>query len=331
MVAIFSALLIFGDLQEVTIQPFDFQIENQPETYIRGTWALYEEKGFLYFIPKGDPYVFKIDPKTKTFEKIGGRGSGPGELGTSQPWCLSLHDDGLWVLDHHRGRASFFVKGVYQTSFKVKSYQIYQGYQPKFGFAHSDQFVVIPAYPASGHLANVYDYSGEIVTKMGEILPMDRERLQWNPALNNTIWCYWGEQWYCLFIYRPTIRIFDKHFELEKEITIVGPEVDLYEARFQKMEEEPMIKSVRPHFTDFQVTDTKLMVMCDGVLYQMDHGGNLISRIGFYGNQELIEAFGHRTRVHFDHAVVMDSGQVYLGMVGSGFFDHDLWVADLPK
>ena len=326
-----ATLLSFAnDLQKLTIEPFDFQLENDPATYIRGLWGLYIQEDILYIIPKNDPYVLQIDPKTKAMKRIGGKGLGPGELGHSFPWGLSLGESSMWVLDTYRARASFYKDGVFHTSFKVKNYQISGSTDPKYAFAHNGLFVVIPAFPASKALANVYDYSGELVQKLGHILPLDEEMLKYNPAVNDTIWRFHKGNWYCLFVYRPIIQIYDALFELKKEIQIVGPEVDLFEERFHQMEVDPLIKAPAPHFTDFQVTSSNLLVMCMGVLYQMDHQGKVLSRTGFYGNRDIEAAVGYKPRVHFGHAVVNSRGRVYLGAQGEFYFDHDLWFVDAP-
>lgn len=329
---IFLSLILFsGELQKVTIRPFDFQSENKPETFVRGMWSLYGQEENLLFIPKGDPYVLQIDIQTNEVSKIGGKGHGPGELGNSFPWALSLNRNSMWVLNTSKTRASLFKNGAFHTSFRVKSYQLVKSYQPKFSFAHNELFVVLPAHPASRHLANVYDYSGEVVTKMGDILPIDPEQLKWNPALNNTMWQFHAGKWYCLFMYRPIIRIFNDQFQLEKEILIMGPEVDIYEERFHKLEVNPMIADVLPHFTDFQVTRTHIYAMCHGVLYRMTHQGKVISRTGFYANKEVQDQLGYQPRIHFEHVVILRDKFVYLGSQGSPYFDHDLWYANLAK
>ena len=318
-----------GDLQKVTIQPFDFEVADDASTHVRGLWALYRQGDQILFVPMNEPCVLVIDPETKKVRRIGRNGDGPGEFGGGHPRALSSGVGSMWVLDH-KLRVSYFTDDVFHTSFKVKSYQIAADSYPKYAFAHNESFVVIPAFPASGFLANVYDYSGQVVEKVGGRLPVDTEMLQWNPAVNNTIWRFLDGKWYCLFTYRPTIRIFSDQFELIKELQVIGPEVDIYEERFHRMAPDPNFPEVRPHFTDFQVTNTNIYLMCNGVLYRMDHEGKVESRTGFFGNEEIVSEIGFKPRVEFTHAIVMKSGRVYLGVYGN-YFDHDLWFVDLER
>lgn len=328
MLAILLTLFVNGDLQEVTIHPFDFQLENKPETHVREAWATYYHDGRIVFIPQNEPVLLLINEASKDVVRIGKKGDGPGEFGIGNPRAISLQGDSMWVLDG-RNRASLFVNGRFQTSFRVKSYQILANYRPKYGFAHNELFVVIPAFPASQALANVYDYEGNVVQRVGEIMPIDPEILQWNPAINNTIWKHFQGKWYCLMAYRPYIRIYNDQFKLEKEILVKGPEVDIFEKRFHELENDPNFPEIRPHFTDFQITPDYLYVVCQGVLYKLDHQGNVLSRTGFFPDDDLVKAIGWRPRIEFPHATVTEKGKVYLGTVGS-YMDHDLWYADLP-
>jgi len=329
LLAILLTLFVNGDLQEVTVHPFDFQVENKPVTHVREAWATYYHEGRIVFIPQNEPVLLLVDEATRDVVRIGKPGDGPGELGIDNPRAISVQGDSMWVLDR-RNRASLFVNGRFQTSFSVKSYQIAANSYPKYGFAHNELFVVIPAFPASQALANVYDYEGNVVQRVGEIMPIDPEILQWNPAINNTIWNHFQGKWYCLMAYRPYIRIYNDQFKLEKEILVKGPEVDIFEKRFHELERDPNFPEIRPHFTDLQVTPDHLYVVCQGVLYRMDHQGNVLSRTGFFPDNDLVKEIGWRPRIEFSHATVTEKGKVYLGTVGS-YKDHDLWYADLPK
>lgn len=291
--------------------------------------ALYRGTKDLLFVPDGEPAIIRINPDTKAIERIGRSGNGPGELGYGHPYALSISGESYWVLDYQK-RANLFVQDQFQTSFKVKSYQVVADPYPKYSIAHNELFVVIPAFPASRALANVYDYEGNLVQRMGEIMAIDPEILQWNPAINNTIWKHHSGKWYCLMAYRPYIRIYNDQFKLEKEILVKGPEVDVFEKRFHELEDDPNFPEVRPHFTDFQITPDRFYVVCQGVLYEMNHQGTLLSRTGFFPDKDLEKIIGWRPRLEFPHAVVTEKGRVYLGIIGS-YMDHDFWYADLPK
>lgn len=329
MMLILFAVLGFGDYIKLTAQPYDFQVENDPATYVKGSRIIDQIEDQVIFVPTNEPSVLLINPPSKEVVRFGKKGDGPGELGYGSVRAISPGTKSLWVLDN-KNRASLFVDAQFQTTFRIKSYLI-GGDTPytKPVFAHNDLFVVIPAYPAGMTLANVYDYSGEVVQKLGKILPIDPEMLQWNRAINDTAWRYLNGKWYCLFFYRPYIRIYNGQFELEKELLVAGPEVDFFEEIFQKMEPDPNFPQPRPHFTDFQVTKEHIYVMCKGVLYQMDHTGKVVSRTGFYGNEKARKILGYSPLVGFPHAVVMKSGRVFLGVTGN-YLDHDLWYADAP-
>lgn len=327
---VFFSFICLADLNKVIIKPFDFQSEADPETHVKGLRNLYKDKSnSLIFIPENEPFVIYVNTETRGVVRLGGKGGGPGELGISHPSALSASDRFLWVLDTYQKRLTLFSDGKYQTDFKTKGYQIRRGVFVKYAFAHNDQFVVLPAHPGSRKLANVYDYSGEVVAKMGDILPIDPEMLDYNPAVNNTIWRYQNSKWYCLFVFRPTIRIFNQQFQLERELLIVGEEVDYFEEFFHKRHYREGVPSADPHFTDFQVTEKHIYALCKGVLYQMTHDGKVITRTGFFASDEIAARVGHRPRVHFNDAIVIGN-RVYLGSRGH-YQDHDLWYADLPK
>jgi len=329
MLLIVFSLFITPATHKITIEPFDFQDEAKPESYVKGMWLLDGTGDTLIFAPLNEPVVLLIEPKSKQIQRVGGKGLGPGELGGSHPYGVSKCDRYLWVLDHNRKRLTLFAGGVYQTDFQTEGYQLLTGASVKYSIAHNDMFVVVPAYPASGYLAKVYDFAGNVVAKMGEILPIEPDLLEYNPALNNTVWRYLDNKWYCLFMFRPYFRIYNNQFELEHEVQIIGQEVDYFEERFQKREKDPAQARVQPFFTDFQVTSKNLFVMCYGVLYQMDHKGKLLSKTEFYTDDETVALLGYRPRVHFNHAVVSPEGRVYLGMFGT-YHDHDLWYVDAP-
>lgn len=329
MILFYFCLLANGDLQKVTIQPFDFQKEEDPRTFVQDLRLLEIFDDNLIYVSQSDPSLLFINQNRGFVNRIGKKGDGPGELGFSHPIAISIGDGSIWVLDH-KLRASLYVAGEYQAGFKVKSYQIRADHHPKYSFAHNELFVVIPAFPASRALANVYDYEGNFVQRLGEIMPIDPEILQWNPAINNTIWKYRKGKWHCLMAYRPYIRIYNDQFKLEKEILIKGPEVDIFEERFHKLENPPNIHTVLPHFTDFHVNENDYYVMCYGVLYRVNHSGAVVSRTGFFANDEIGKEIGYKPRVHFNQVAITKRGRVYLGSF-SEYFDHDLWYADLPK
>jgi len=322
---------IIASAQEIlrsVIQPFDFQIEEDSKTHVRGMSELYAAKGSLVYLPKEDPTILWIDPKSKRVNRFGGQGSGPGELGTYSSGGVSAQGNALWALNDRKTIANFYVDGQFQTAFRLKDYQLRPFEDVQWSFAHDDQFVVIPAHPRTGHLARVYNYAGQEAAMVGRILPIEPDILEYNSMVNATIWQYQNGKWYCLFIYRPIIRVFNKGFDLEREIPIVGEEVDLFEEPFHKREIPEGFDRPRPHFTDFQVTEQFIYVMCHGVLYQLTLEGELLSRTGFWANEAITQELGWCPRVAFQYVAVMKSGRVFLGTLGN-YMEHDLWYVDL--
>lgn len=330
MLVLLFTFVVNGDLQKVTIQPYDIQVESKPETHIKGLWELYQWQDGLIVVPWQEPSALMVSVNEDKITKIGGEGNGPGELGESSPYGTSVTNDSVWILGNGARIANLYVNSSFQTSFKLKDYQLRPITNVTWSFAHNDQFVVIPANPRTKHLARVYDYGGNQVAMIGDILPIDPEMLTYNPFVNSTIWKYQEGKWFCLFVFRPYLRIFNSDFKLEKEILITGEEVDIYEEQFQEREIPEGFNRPRPHFTSLQVSTSSIYVMCHGVLYHLDHQGKLLSRTGFFANDELKKEFGYRPRIHFDYAVVMNNKRVYLGASGH-YMDRDLWYADLPN
>jgi len=316
------------ELQRAIIEPFDFQVENDPRSHVRGLAELYSCVGDLIYVPKEDPSIIRIDLKTMKILRFAGPGQGPGELGKYSAGGLSVNGNSVWALNDRRNIANFYVNGQFQTAFRLKDYQLRPLEWVKWSFAHNDQLVLVPAHPRTGHLARVYDYAGQETAMVGRILPIEPEMLEYNAMVNATIWQYREGKWYCLFAYRPIIRIYNAEFELEREILVVGEEVDLFEEPFHKREIPEGFDRPRPHFTDFQVTEKCLYLMCHGVLYQLDHTGKVLSRTGFWANDAIMEELGWRPRVEFCFAAVMKNGRVYLGARGN-YMEHDLWYVDL--
>jgi len=112
---------------------------------------------------------------------------------------------------------------------------------------------LLQVYPRTRKLAAVYNYGGERLSYVGDILKIEPEYLQFNKSLNNTYWDRDQNNWYCLFMYRPILRVFNKDFRLIRELTLQGPEIDEYEDKLYNKEKDPNFTTPWPHFTDFKV------------------------------------------------------------------------------
>lgn len=324
-----SAISSDPEIIKLTIQPFDFQVEDQPNTHVVGMVELYSTGKVPVYLPKEDPTVIVINPNTREIQRFGGVGQGPGELGRYPAGGLSVRESSIWALNDRKTHANLFVEGQFQTSFRLKDYQVRDPYLVTWSFAHNDQLVVIPAHPRTGSLARVYDYSGQEIAMMGKILPIEPEMLRYNRAVNATLWQYANNRWFCLFVYRPKVRIFNAAFELEKEIPIVGEEVDHFEQYFQKRELPEGFGFAPTHFNDFQVTKKFIYIVCRGVLYQLNHEGELLTKTQFWANEEVEEELGWLPQVRFKYVAVLTSGKIFLGTLDD-YMDHDLWFVDAP-
>lgn len=312
----------------VQIQPIDFQEDNPPETYIKFMNQIETDGTDIFVMAEGNPFLLQISSKGKFVRTIGHSGQGPGELGSQSPSAISVIRSRIWVLTE--GKAIFFEKGKYISGFKLPNI-VHRSSVAGDRFAFDREHVLLPLTPTTGHLAGIFDYGGEPIGFVGDIIPFDEELYSRNPIINETLWARDNDFWYCLFRYRPMIRKFDRAFRLIGEFTVRGPEVDIREEEFfQRRNLNSQIGALHinlPHFLDFKVFGSHLFLECKSTLYQIDkNSGETLSRTHFFGKGP---EFAYRTPgkpLGFRGIIFLPPNRIVL----PDAFEHDLWTAELP-
>ncbi len=331
---IFMLLLIFqGDtLHKIPVgEPVKYQDEANPKTYLSGIRQLESNGKNLVILRKDSPSALEITPEGDFVRNIGHRGDGPGELGLHGPIAMAVKAESTWIFRSDMKALNYYEKGKYITGFKPESYQLGPNTTPSFSFAFDSTHIVIQSHPSRRRLANAYDYGGELATGVGEILPVEREFLRVNPALNNTAWLKDDESWWCLFLFRPILREFDSKFQLKREITLNGPEIEEKEEKYFKNEVDP---SWRPypkwHFSDFKIFKNSIFVMCEGTLYQINKKtGKTESRSIFTPNKKILQVF-HIPKVNFQFFAFTENGRLFLGNTALSYEQDGIWEATFP-
>ena len=320
--------LLSQEIYRVEVSPIDFQSDAVPETFVHGIKQLETDGVDLYLTALKQPTVLQIRTDGEFVRRIGSAGQGPGELGYFAPWSVAVDSPGLWILPSSLKHANYYEGEGYAHQIRLQGYQFRGSRMPAYSFAFNKDYVLVQAHPTTGHLAFAYRYDGAVHKKVGKILPIEPEFLKRNPALNSTLWRHDGERWYALFVHRPILRVFGPGFDLKNEFVLSGPEIEGFEETYFKNEPDPNWTFPKPHFTDFQVVGDSLLVICEGVIYQVDKGsGEVKSRTYFVGNEKVKKEIGPRP-IHFPLFAVVKN-QIYFAIPGMPW-DHDLWTAELP-
>ncbi len=331
---LFLLLFLFQEetVHKATIgKPVLFQDESRPETFIQGFKQLESDGRYLYILRENDPSALVIKPDGSFVRNLGRSGQGPGELGSYGPVSLAVSGNAAWILRDDLKGLNYYENGAFVTSIRPKDYMPGRTSLPGFSFGFNQNGVLLQAHPKSGHLAYFYGFDGKINREIGKTLPIEEEFLKVNPALNNTSWIKNENKWYCLFIYRPIIRVFNSSFKLEREINFTGPEIQLKEEKFFENKVDP---NWRPfpkwYFSDFKIFKNSIYILCEEALYQLDKKtGALKSRTYFFLGQELRKIVDV-PRGLFHYLAFTDDGKLFLAHNALPFDKDGVWTADLP-
>ncbi len=310
--------------------PVKFQKEDNPKTFITGIRQLESNGEHLFILRDDGPSVLEIKPDGAFVRNIGRSGNGPGEMGMYGLISMAVSGSAVWIFRNDMKALNYFEKGVFVTGFKPEGYQLAPYLLPGYGFAFDENHILLQAHPRNKHLAQVYDYGGDVKAQVGDILPVDREFLRTNPALNNTSWVKDGDSWWCLFLFRPILREFDSQFKLKRELTIHGPEIEEKEEIFFNNEPAKNWKYPKWHFSDFKIFKNSIYLLCEGVLYQVDKkSGSLKSRIVFLTNEAMFAQTNKRMAT-FHYLAFTDDGNIYLANTILPFDQDGVWTTRLP-
>jgi len=333
LVSVFATAIwaFAGASHRLYVHPLDFEVESKPETLMYGIKRLDTNGKELFILLGKEPGVIQIAADGRFIRRIGRPGNGPGELGVHACAAMAVEGQSVWVLSAPANRLFYFESGDFMQSVKVDSYQFPDATWPA-NFAFNQDMVLLQVFPATRKLAAVYNYGGERLRYLGDILPIESEFLAVNRSLMNTTWDRSGDFWHCLFTYRPIWRVFNKDFEVVQEFHPQGPEIDAFEEKYLKKERDPNFDPPRPHFTDFKIVGDYGYFLSRGALYQLDlKTGETLNRAYFFGRAYQFEEYGVSPieRLHFDTFALLDSGMLVMA-AGGEVFGHDLWRVQLP-
>ena len=329
MLAVLMLLLVAEApaLQRFKLNPIEYVDQNLSETLVEGFTCVESDGQHLFLGVKNSPYVLELDGKGAFIRAIGGVGKGPGKLGTAGVAALSVSAGGLWVVPSDRSSIRYYERGEALFKIPLRSYPMISDNTNVF--AVSQDQVVMAAHPRSKHLALAYNYDGKVEQPVGDILPINREDLDYNPALNDTSWLFHGDKWYCLFKYRPFLWVFDKQLKLEQQFELEGPEISVMEKNFY--ERAPKIFQIgsqfypRRFFFDFKAFGDHLFFICRAVLYQVNrHDGRVVSRLAFYGEGKGFEKVGSDSNLFMRNFTFLDTGQLILSS-RTDLWGNELW------
>jgi len=319
----------YGPPIPLKIQPFDFQDEENPDTFIKNVRQVVSSGNDLYVIPFEDPVILQIKTDGSFVRRIGRGGQGPGEFGNYAPRSIAVDGPSLWALHSNGQRLFYFEKGEHVLDFRREHFQI-AGAHSVFSIAFNQEHVVAQVFPGTRHLAAVYRFGGEKVRYLGDILPIEPKFLEVNPALNDTMWEWDGEHWYCLFVHRPILRKYGKDWSLVAEFQPMGPDIEAFEEKYAEAKKDPMWTYPKPHFRDFDVHGDHVYLMNEGTLYQVDkHTGKTLSRMIFHGRGVPTVNPDYADKLYFETFTILDSGTIVLADIYA-ILEHDLFKAQLP-
>ena len=328
IVSLFMLSLFLGEtLTRIEVVPLDFQHDEKPQTHLKGIQGLSTNGDDLFLLDMYEPGVLQIKANGDFVRRIGGKGKGPGELGYHGSYAFSVHGESVWIRGDN-GFLNYYERGEFVIGFKPQPTQI-SPIRASFSFAFDENVVVYQAFPGTGRLAHLYDYGGTNTGGIGKVMPIEDQFLRVNPALNNTMWSQDDTYFYCLFLFRPVLRIFDKKsHKLVKELIISGPEVEMFEESYFEAKKSTRFTYPLPHFTDFQVHNGDLFLLCDGFLYHLnDKTGELKSRSLIWGKPELTGYDG--PKLFFPYFAITKGGEVFLAADGLDFHHDGIWRAKI--
>jgi hypothetical protein len=324
----FLFVICFQDVYQIPSTQFKIQDENNPETHLSGVKQLESNGQDLFLLTIRQPGVLQFSGEGHFIRRIGRKGQGPGELGNRRSGAMAVNGESVWIRTHLQ--MFLFHKGDFLHSFRFNSYQHTGSSGASRAFTFSPDHLIVQAHPSSRNIASVFNYDGSTHKMIGELASANPVYLKTNPALNFTVWTRDEDHYYCLFVYRPMIVVYNRDFEKVKELKLRGPEISAFEEKFLRNEPDPHFDYPKPHFTDIKTFRGHLYVMCDGMLYQLDkEDGQTLSRSIFIGNEAIWKERGEKRKLYYYHMAFLDDGTFFL-CSSSEFYDAFLWKADLP-
>lgn len=253
----------------------------------------------VYAIDFKQNCIFVFDSTGKFINKIGEKGSAPGEF--DAPSEFNYVNGKLFVYDPQNGRFQILDKhGNYHTSFKVfqmlNSFVVSPSSENIFAVLNSDVNTFLPFNPG---LMSIINKDGEITKGFGDYLFSEKKL---TTLLSSSLMRFYDEKLYVLFEYYPILNIYDTNGELIRQIELGGNENDYLKRielnyKWDKLQKNQSYYSARILFTSFEVTKKGIyagLIDDNLIIDHYSHKGEFIKRyIKQYIDDKNIRFFLH--------------------------------------
>ena len=280
---------------------FNFEVEDNPNTFVRTINHLQVEGDLLYIMEWRDPRVLVLDKSGGFVARIGktAKEKGEGVMRMKSKGRFGVFGD--LVLIGVKEDVYAYRNFEYQYQFKVPGYNPFNTIQPaRESMPLSPEHLVVPAYPNKNHLALIYDLNGKRKQTIPVVLE-DEDELKKNPGLNDTYWLYDRDkrEWWAVFKFQPLIMHYNQAFEPIGSIMVTGPHINEMNQALASFVRVEKSKVPQPYFYDAVLRKGKIYLMTGGVsestgvLYAVDlKSGETTGR----ARLQLFNAAGEPTR-----------------------------------
>jgi hypothetical protein len=322
--------LLFGqETLRLQVNALDVK-PGKDEVFLSSLGQLSTDGQRLYISGNDKTEIVVVDRDGNIERMIGGMGGHPAEFEYQGILGFSLSGNTIWGIDMELKRVRRFEDGEYQSSFPLQSFNITRMTPGENMFAFSRDFVVIPTNEIPEHLAAVYQTDGTFVANIGE--PMDFSRMVHERILgmNDTHWLAYGENWISIHKFFPLVNIYDSSFALIDQIQVESPLIShLVDVITEAAPEGERYGIPTPVFSDAQIVNDDLFLMCPGYLHQVNMKKRKVTSItSFFGKGPDFKGV-EMPNLAFYLFAILDDGTLILGHPAM-LWNHDLWRTKLP-
>jgi hypothetical protein len=329
LLILFSSFGFAQQQYRVAIQPLDFQ-QSKDENFFMANIGQIETDGPLVYLRSiRELEVSVMTPEGHLARRFGGNGGFSSEFGVNGVLAISVRDGVCLAIDAEQRLVRRFEEGRFQFAFRLHAYNVFATMPSSNSFAFSNQHIVIPTAPATGHLASVYGHDGVFRKFAGSLIPFDEDLMQIIPGINDTYWLFQGDQFYSIHKFYPIISTYDTAFERTNQFHLSTPAIEAYLEVFLSFTPLEPGSVPGPLFTDAKIYGGQLYLMSQGVLHQISlEDGTLESQTRFFGTGK---DFAHLEDPHVNlyFFAFLPDGRLVLGHPAM-LWNHDLWTAQLP-
>lgn len=326
---IISNFLYAQELSALDVKGIDFTAEHSGE-YPHLAGQIRIKNRHLLIRNHHDKKIFVSQFNGQITGTIGHEGNGPGEF-PSRLNAFGFRGESLFILSRKGPYRVFkFENGRFTKAFPVQ----YENFCSSSGdtnpLAVTPTHVVVPAHPASGHLASAYDSDGK-PTHFGELFfdKRDADALLRNRCLNEVLWVWGNGHLYGVLKYHPIILQFDSKFQLIQTANLSNSRLMALVEEHDSLDASRY--SILPGlFYDCQIIGGELFLLASKTLFEINLNSFEIARVfTFRGVGKAFEDRDSTNRINFfTFALAEDKRDLFLGPGHS--FNAELFVALLP-